>query len=82
MKDVEAQVRVVNVALNMVVSNAVGWGTFSPRPNKFFVTGGHTSLGISLCAIRGYFYAIRPGMGQVLLNRKQTWTHLGATLTK
>jgi eukaryotic translation initiation factor 2C len=65
------QVRLVTTALNMVVSSALGTGTFSPKANKFFIIGGHTSLGPSLCAIRGYYYAIRPGMGQILLNRKQ-----------
>ncbi|KAH9866106.1 hypothetical protein J1614_008670 [Plenodomus biglobosus] len=42
--------------------------SFSLKANKIFVTSGHSPLGQSLCAMRGYFYSIRPGMGQILLN--------------
>lgn len=71
------QIKLVNAALNMVVSTALGEDTFSPKANKFFIAGGHTNLGSSLCAIRGYYYSIRPGMGKILLNCRRisilTW---------
>jgi hypothetical protein len=54
----------------MIVSSVLDRSCFSLKENKFFLTGGHTALGLSLCAIRGYYYSIRPGMGQILLNRK------------
>lgn len=72
----EAQIKLVNAALNMVLSTAIGSGTFSLKANKFFITGGHTNLSKSLCAIRGYYYTIRPGMGQILLNCKQIESQL------
>jgi eukaryotic translation initiation factor 2C len=54
----------------MVVSTALSKGSISLKANRFFMTGGHNDLSLSLCAIRGYYYSIRPGMGQILLNRK------------
>jgi eukaryotic translation initiation factor 2C len=61
----------VERALNMVISTALSGGSFSLKANKFFITGGHNNLSPSLCAIRGYYYSIRPGMGKVLLNCKR-----------
>lgn len=55
-------------ALNMVISKALSRDSFSLQANKFFVAGGHAPLGRSLCTMRGYFYSVRPGMGQMLLN--------------
>lgn len=52
----------------MVISKALGNGSFSLKANKFFITGGHSALGGSLCTMRGYFYSIKPAMGQILLN--------------
>ncbi|KAH7068121.1 ribonuclease H-like domain-containing protein [Paraphoma chrysanthemicola] len=67
-KDIEIKVRWVEIALNMIVSTALGQGSFSLKANKFFVTGGHARLSPSLCAVRGYFYSVKPGQGQILLN--------------
>lgn len=52
----------------MIISKALGQNSLSLKANKFFVTGGHTPLSDSLCAMRGYFYSIKPTLGQVLLN--------------
>jgi eukaryotic translation initiation factor 2C len=60
----------VNKVLNMLVSSVLNESCFSSTDNMFFLTGGHTPLGPSLCAIRGYSYSVRPGMGEVLLNCK------------
>jgi hypothetical protein len=54
----------------MIVSTVLSKGPVSLRANKFFMTSGHNNLSPLLCAIGGYYYSIRPGMGQVLLNRK------------
>jgi eukaryotic translation initiation factor 2C len=67
---VEIEIKEVINALNTVVSSVLGKGCFSLRANKFFLAGGHNDLGPSLCAIRGYFYSIVPGTGQVLLRCK------------
>ncbi|KAF1849347.1 Piwi-domain-containing protein [Cucurbitaria berberidis CBS 394.84] len=67
-KAVNDKILSVNEALNMVISKALSRDSFSLKANKFFVTGGHTRLGDSLCTMRGYFYSIKPGMGQILLN--------------
>ncbi|KAH7380394.1 Piwi domain-containing protein [Phaeosphaeria sp. MPI-PUGE-AT-0046c] len=67
-KNIEARIKLINAALNMVVSTALVGGTFSSQANKYFINGGQTSLGSSLYAIRGYYYSIRPGMSQILLN--------------
>jgi eukaryotic translation initiation factor 2C len=69
-QDMEVQIRWVSTALNMVLSTVLSRGSFSLRANKFFITGGHKDLGLSFCAIRGYYYSVRPGLGQVLLNCK------------
>ncbi|KAH7092068.1 Piwi domain-containing protein [Paraphoma chrysanthemicola] len=67
-KNIEIKVRWVEKALNMIISTALGQGSISLKANKFFVTGGHASLSPSLCAVRGYFYSVKPGQGQILLN--------------
>jgi eukaryotic translation initiation factor 2C len=69
-QEVELELKWVEKALNMVISTVLSRGSFSLKANKFFVTGGHESLGPSLCAIRGYFYSVKPGMAQILLNCK------------
>jgi eukaryotic translation initiation factor 2C len=56
-------------ALNIVVSKCLGGGALRLGANKFFIEAGNTPLGNSpLTAIRGYFYSIQPGMGEILLN--------------
>jgi eukaryotic translation initiation factor 2C len=56
-------------ALNIVISKCLGDGVVRLGANKFFIEAGNTPLGISpLTAIRGYFYSIQPGMGDILLN--------------
>jgi eukaryotic translation initiation factor 2C len=54
----------------MLVSSVLDESCFFSTDNKFFLAGGHTPLGQSLCAIRGYSYSVRPGMGEILLNCK------------
>ncbi|KAH4122881.1 hypothetical protein HBH47_082000 [Parastagonospora nodorum] len=65
--EVEEEVKRVSGVLNMVVSTSLSRGSFSLKANKFFVTGGHNNLSPSLCTIRGYYYSIRPAMGQIVL---------------
>lgn len=57
-----------NRALNIVLSKGLSQDSLSLKANKFFIAGGHVHLSESLCAIRGYFYSIRPAMGHILLN--------------
>ncbi|KAF2851686.1 Piwi-domain-containing protein [Plenodomus tracheiphilus IPT5] len=58
----------IESALNLVISKAMDpRDSFSLKANKFFVTSGYSDLGQSLCTMRGYFYSVRPGMGQILL---------------
>ncbi|OAL44588.1 Piwi-domain-containing protein [Pyrenochaeta sp. DS3sAY3a] len=67
----EAQDKVAEIckALNLVMSKDIpSRPGLSPKANKFFIARGHEYLTPSLCAIRGYFYSIRPGMGNILLN--------------
>lgn len=58
----------INSTLNMVISKVLSRDSFSLRANKFWLTGGHTRLSDSFCTMRGYFYSVRPAMGQILLN--------------
>ncbi|KAH7385933.1 Piwi domain-containing protein [Pyrenochaeta sp. MPI-SDFR-AT-0127] len=67
-KNVNDEIKLANKVLNMVISKSLSRDTFSLKANKFFITGGYKSLGASLCTMRGYFYSIKPGMGQILLN--------------
>ncbi|CAO2651958.1 Nn.00g002410.m01.CDS01 [Neocucurbitaria sp. VM-36] len=67
-KTVNDEIKMINKALNMVIAKALSRDCFSLKANKFFLTGGHTSLSDSFCTMRGYSYSIRPGMGQILLN--------------
>lgn len=57
-------------ALNILVSKAISNQAIELKANKFFIKTAHSNLGRdgSLCAIRGYFYTVKPGMGQLLLN--------------
>jgi eukaryotic translation initiation factor 2C len=58
-------------ALNILISKAISGQSILLKSNKFFVKSGHSDLGSSngsLCAIRGYFYTVKPGMGEMLLN--------------
>jgi hypothetical protein len=52
-QDVEAKVKEVSKALNMVISTVVGNGSVRLKAYKFFVTSGHNDLKDSLCTIRG-----------------------------
>lgn len=68
-KEAQDEVAEICKALNLVVSKDIkSSSVLSPKANKFFVASGHKYLSPSLCAIRGYFYSIRPGMNNILLN--------------
>lgn len=63
------QIRLLEKVINMVISKAtIRANTFSPKASKFFVTGQDLPLSKSLCAMKGFFYSVRPGLGQILLN--------------
>jgi eukaryotic translation initiation factor 2C len=58
-------------ALNIIISTALSDESILIKANKMFRMGGYEPLGSptgSLCTIRGYFYTIKAGMGQMLLN--------------
>lgn len=60
-------------ALNLAIANSMTSNVFQQSSNKFFVKGGYVDLPgkrslKSLCAIRGYYFTIKPGMQKIFLN--------------
>ena len=56
--------------LNLLVSNSLTTGVYKQSANKFFVKKARNRLGqsVSLEMIRGYFYNVKPGMGNIIIN--------------
>ncbi|EMD90548.1 hypothetical protein COCC4DRAFT_127590 [Bipolaris maydis ATCC 48331] len=60
-------------ALNLAIAKSMTSDVFQQSSNKFFVKGGYEALLgkrslKSLCAIRGYYFTIKPGMQKIFLN--------------
>jgi eukaryotic translation initiation factor 2C len=56
--------------LNILISKSLGKDVHKQSANKFFVKTARRPLGTSspLETIRGYFYSVKPGMGNIIVN--------------
>jgi eukaryotic translation initiation factor 2C len=60
----------VQRCLDILISNSYDNGVFKLSGNKFFVRNARDTLGSAklLETIRGYYYTVKPGMGNLLMN--------------
>lgn len=60
----------ISKSLNILVSRSLDTEVYKQSANKFFVKTARNRLGssISLETVRGYFYNVKPGMGNIIIN--------------